>query len=169
MHKTYFWLAAVCSVTRSKRFLWHCPVKGAVSWDFRPLFFSLIEHIWAPDKQAKMGFLKNSFSRRYSNFSQISPRKRICKKIHFSLFIRGPDGFDSWNKKMPKHFVTLPLYRILWKIASLWRRNRKNANLLRSIVQVDKATSHKIYPPYTFHVTKHIPYYLSLPTVKVWP
>ena len=33
--------------------------KGAVSRDFRTLFFSLIEPIWAPDKQAKMFFLKN--------------------------------------------------------------------------------------------------------------
>ena len=27
--------------------------------------------------------------------SQISPRKRIFLKNHFSLLIRGPDGFDS--------------------------------------------------------------------------
>ena len=36
-------------------------IKGAVSRDFRPLFFSLIEPISATDKQAKMVFLKNSF------------------------------------------------------------------------------------------------------------
>ena len=41
--------------------------KGAVSRDFRPLIFSWIESIWVPDKQAKMVFLKYSFSRRYSN------------------------------------------------------------------------------------------------------
>ena len=35
--------------------------KGAVSRDFRTLFFSLIKPIWAPDKQAKMFFLKISF------------------------------------------------------------------------------------------------------------
>ena len=29
------------------------------------------------------------------------------KQNHFSLFIGGPDGFDSWNKKMPKNLVTL--------------------------------------------------------------
>ena len=42
-------------------------LKGAVSRDFRTLFFSLIKPIWAPDEHAKMVFLKNSFSRRYSN------------------------------------------------------------------------------------------------------
>ena len=39
--------------------------KGAVSQDFLP--FLLIEPIWAPDEQAKIVFLKNSFLRRYSN------------------------------------------------------------------------------------------------------
>ena len=39
-------------------------LKGEVSRYFRPLFFSLIEPIWVPNKQAKMVFLKNSFSRR---------------------------------------------------------------------------------------------------------
>ena len=34
-----------------------------------------------------------------SLISRISSRKRIFKQHHFSLFIRGPDGFDSWNKK----------------------------------------------------------------------
>ena len=29
------------------------------------------------------------------NFSRISPRKQTFKRNHFSLFIRGPDGFDS--------------------------------------------------------------------------
>ena len=33
-----------------------------------------------------------------SNFSRISRRKRIFKQNHFSLFISGPDGFNSWNK-----------------------------------------------------------------------
>ena len=42
-------------------------VKGAVARDFRPQFFSLIVPIWVPDKQAKMIFLNNSFSRRYLN------------------------------------------------------------------------------------------------------
>ena len=30
-----------------------------------------------------------------SNFLQISPRKRTLKQNHFSLFVRGPDGFYS--------------------------------------------------------------------------
>ena len=42
-------------------------LKGEVSRDFLPLFFSLMEPIWSPDKQAKMVFLKNSFSPRYLN------------------------------------------------------------------------------------------------------
>ena len=41
-------------------------LKGAVSQDFLPFFISWIEAIWAPDEQAKMVLLKNSFSRRYS-------------------------------------------------------------------------------------------------------
>ena len=42
-------------------------IKVAVSRDFRPQLFSQIEPSWAPDKQAQMGLLENSFSRRYSN------------------------------------------------------------------------------------------------------
>ena len=38
---------------------------------------------------------------------RISPRKLIFKENHFYLLIRSPDGFDSWNKKMPKNIVTL--------------------------------------------------------------
>ena len=32
-----------------------------------------------------------------SRIFPISPRKRTFMQNHFSLFIRGPDGFDSWN------------------------------------------------------------------------
>ena len=39
-----------------QNFLWL--IKGAVSQDFQSLFFSLIEPIWVPDKQAKIVFLK---------------------------------------------------------------------------------------------------------------
>ena len=42
-------------------------LKGQCHEIFELYFFSLIKPIWAPDKQAKMVFLKNSFSRRYSN------------------------------------------------------------------------------------------------------
>ena len=35
---------------------------------FLNFFISLNQPIWAPNKQAKMVFLKNSFLRRYSNF-----------------------------------------------------------------------------------------------------
>ena len=38
-----------------------CPFKGAVSRDFQTLFFSLIEPIWALDKQAQIVFLKIRF------------------------------------------------------------------------------------------------------------
>ena len=46
-----------------------CPaLKGQCHEIFDLYIFSLIEPIWAPDKQAKMVFLKDSFLRRYSNF-----------------------------------------------------------------------------------------------------
>ena len=43
------------------------PLKGQCHEIFWHFFISWIEAIWAPDKQAKMVLLKNSFSRRYSN------------------------------------------------------------------------------------------------------
>ena len=66
-----------------------CPFKGAVSRDFRTLFFSLIKPIWAPDKQAKMVFLKNLFSRRYSNlkfekFDSASAQANTARSWNFS-------------------------------------------------------------------------------------
>ena len=47
--------------------LYFFSLKGQCHEIFELYFFSFIEPIWAPDKQAKMFFLKNSFSRRYSN------------------------------------------------------------------------------------------------------
>ena len=47
-------------------------------------FYSLIEPIWAPDKQAKMVFLKYSFSQRYSNSTPRSdgqPFKKLIKNV----------------------------------------------------------------------------------------
>ena len=44
-------------------------LKGQCHEIFELYFFPLNEPIWAPDKQAKMVFLKNSCLRRYSNFS----------------------------------------------------------------------------------------------------
>ena len=73
-------------------------LKGQCHEIFELYFFSLIKPIWAPDKQAKMVFLKNSFSRRYSNlkffefdsaqantaqsrnFSTSQPFKKLTKK-----------------------------------------------------------------------------------------
>ena len=52
-----------------------CLFKGAVSQDFWLILISWIEAIWAPDKQAKMVSLKNSFSWIYS------------RKIHLSWAI----------------------------------------------------------------------------------
>ena len=40
--------------------------------------------------------------------SRIPPRKRIFQQNHFSLFIRGPGGFDSGGENA-KNLVTLPL------------------------------------------------------------
>ena len=42
-------------------------LKGQCHEIFELYFFSVIKPIWALDKQAKMVFLKDSFSRRYSN------------------------------------------------------------------------------------------------------
>ena len=47
-------------------------LKGQCHEIFDLYIFSLIEPIWAPDKQAEMVFLKDSFSRRYSNFWQMA-------------------------------------------------------------------------------------------------
>ena len=44
-------------------------VKVAVSRDFLGLFSPWFQHTWAPEKQAKMILLKDSFSRRYSNIT----------------------------------------------------------------------------------------------------
>ena len=46
-----------------------CTVKGSVSRDVIPLFFSWFEPIWATDKQAKV----------FSNYCSISPRYSITK------------------------------------------------------------------------------------------
>ena len=42
-------------------------------------------------------------------FREYLHENEFLGKPNFSLFIRGPDGFDSWHKKMPKNLVTLPL------------------------------------------------------------
>ena len=42
-------------------------IKVAVSQDFLTFFILWIHPTWVPDKQAKMGLLKNSLSQRYSN------------------------------------------------------------------------------------------------------
>ena len=72
-----------------------------------------------------------------SNFSRISPQKRTFKQNHFSLFIRGPDGFDSWNKKKCqksrdtaplKCYISTPYTTVLYtynKIFSLKRCRAK--------------------------------------------
>ena len=47
------------------------------------IFFSWIKAIWAPDKQAKMVLLNNSFLRRYSNvkFENSTPRSVILRRV----------------------------------------------------------------------------------------
>ena len=62
-------------------------LKEAVSRDFRPQFFSWIEPIWAPDKQAKMVLLKNLFSRRYSNskFQKFDSAQDFAESIFLKL------------------------------------------------------------------------------------
>ena len=74
----------------------NCLTPRSVSqfWIFDNLFF------WLRAVIANFGF---------SLKIRISPRKRIFKRKHFNLFIRGQDGFDSWNKKMQTNLVTMPL------------------------------------------------------------
>ena len=55
-----------------------------------------------------------------SLFSWIFPRKRIFKKNHFNLFIRGPDGFDSWKEHAKKIS-----WHIHFKFVLYLRPNRK--------------------------------------------
>ena len=53
---------------RGFKVLTMCNLKEQCHKIFNLYFFSLIQPIWAPDKQANMVFLKHSFLRRYSNF-----------------------------------------------------------------------------------------------------
>ena len=46
----------------------------------------------------------------FSNFKfEYIRENEFFEKNYFSLFIRGPDGFDSWNKIEVENLVTLPL------------------------------------------------------------
>ena len=52
-------------------------LKGSLSGDFRPLFFSWFETIWAPDKQPKV----------FLNFVSISPISAVCiTPLRWSLY-----------------------------------------------------------------------------------
>ena len=101
-------------------------LKGSVSRDFRPSFFSWYEPFWATDKQAKIFSNLVSISPKNSNIwalkvvlsprcaaapqrqnnkqlsDQISWRNRNRIRKYFSLFIMGPDGFESWKKRKLK-------------------------------------------------------------------
>ena len=58
----------ICGSLRRYSGAWrYFSLKGQCHKIFELYFFSLIEPIWALYKQAKIVFLKNSFSRRYSN------------------------------------------------------------------------------------------------------
>ena len=67
--------------------------KGQCHEIFDLYFFSLIEPIWSPDKQAKMVFLKNLFSQRYSNlkFEKISARSRFFFQMVFCSLLQTTD------------------------------------------------------------------------------
>ena len=71
-----------------------------------------------------------------SNFSRISPGKRTFKQNHFSLFFRGPDGFDSWNKKDNKSCDTAPL--------------NKQVNINNEVVKVSTEELYSVYCDVTF-------------------
>ena len=62
-------------------------LKGSVSWDFQPPFFSWFEPIWAPDKQAKVSFSNPVLILlRYSiaKFTPRNPNFRLSKSKFFS-------------------------------------------------------------------------------------
>ena len=61
-------------------------IKVAVSQDFLTFFILWIQPTWVPDKQAKMGLLKNSLSRRYSNVDsskELTPRSVSMRRVNF--------------------------------------------------------------------------------------
>ena len=73
-------------------------LKLQCQWDF------LIQPTWAPDKQAKLDFLKIGLreisdsaltNTARSRIFQIFPRNDFCQQHYFSLLIRGPDGVES--------------------------------------------------------------------------
>ena len=53
-------------------------LKGQCHEIFRHFFISWLEAIWAPDKQAKMFLLKNSFSQRYSRKIRLRAMLAFC-------------------------------------------------------------------------------------------
>ena len=90
-----------------------------MSRDFRPQFFSLIEPIWVPDKQAKMVFLKNLFSRRYSNlkFEKFDSAQANTARSRFFL----KQALSKVNKKWGLWFVK-HTYEFVFATASLHSR-----------------------------------------------
>ena len=61
-------------------------------------------------RRVRLGAVSHSAE---SSFSRISSRKRIFQQNHFRLFIRKPNGFDSWKKNYEKIS-----WHCLFKIAS---------------------------------------------------
>ena len=59
---------------------------------FYHLFISFIQPIWAPDKQVKMVFLKNSLSQRYSNFK--FKFNKHCAEANFLTIDNYADDFQ---------------------------------------------------------------------------
>ena len=81
------------------------------NWSFR----KSNQTVWLRAVWHHFGFSHISISRlravtdwAESRFSRISSRKRIFQRNYFRLFIKDPDGLDSW-KKIAKNLVTLPL------------------------------------------------------------
>ena len=64
------------------------------------------------DRKARKIRLRAVLVSSESLISRLYPRKQIFQQNYFSLLIRCPDGFDSWNKKLSKNLVTLPLYGV---------------------------------------------------------
>ena len=86
--------------------------KSTGNWSFR----KSNQTVWLCAVCHHFGFSHISISRLRavahcveSRFSRISSRKRIFQRNYFRLFIRDPDGFDSWKKKIANNLVTLPL------------------------------------------------------------
>ena len=82
----------------SKRMFWLLALLVSVEFDSEPCYSS--QGLTSRSVSQGGVRLRPVLVRAESLISWISPRKRIFRQNHFSLFIGGPGGFHSWRKKM---------------------------------------------------------------------